>query len=115
MRIVSYTLIAVGLLLFAKAGYDEYRGVTHSPRGRYTSYTHYTITKQAQPEQFHNAMTYHWAYAGILAIAGVIALLIDKGQERADPMSPDFAGNKELDEWGKLLDEEVERRKGPKP
>ncbi len=90
MRIFSYTLIALGVLLFASAGYDEFQGSTRSPSGgRYTGYSHYTITRQADPEAFHDAMNYHWFYAGLLVVAGVIAYAIDQGQEKSDPMSPD--------------------------
>jgi hypothetical protein len=115
MRVVSYILIAVGLLLFASAGYDQYRGVTRSPSaGRYTGYSHSTITRQSKPEEFHNAMTWHWFYACMLVIVGVIAYQIVRGQEKADPLSPEFAGNKELDDWSKAMDAE-EKRKHPKP
>ena len=42
--------------------------------------------------------------------AGVILLLILRGEDRVDPMSPDYAGNKDLDEWGEALKKEEERR-----
>jgi hypothetical protein len=51
----------------------------------------------------------------MLVIAGIIAYMIDRGQERADPLSPDFAGNKALDEWGDDMKKEEEQRKHPKP
>jgi len=113
MRILAYILIAVGILLFASAGYDEIRGSTRSPSGgKYTGYTHYTITRQADPEQFRNAMTYHWAYASILVAAGVIAYFIDRGQEKSDPMSPD--SDKDVDEELRKdeLDEQTEKERG---
>jgi hypothetical protein len=60
VRIVSYILIAVGILMLASAGYDEFRGSTRSPSGgRYTGYSHHTISKQDNPEEFHGAMAYH--------------------------------------------------------
>jgi hypothetical protein len=88
MRIVSYALVVVGILLLASAGYDEFRGSTRAPTGRY-SHAHYTITKKDRPEEFHNAMAYHWIYGSMILIAGFIAYAIDKGQDRADPMSAD--------------------------
>jgi hypothetical protein len=113
MRVISYILIAVGLLLFASAGYDEYRGSTRSPSGgRYTGYSHHTITKEAKPEEFHNAMTYHWFYASVLAIAGVIAYMIDKGQEKSDPLSPD--SDEQIDDELRK-DELVEKKQSQKP
>jgi hypothetical protein len=114
MRIVSYILAVVGILLLSSAGYDEFRGSTRAPTGRY-SHSHYTITKKDKPEEFHNAMKYHWFYASVLLIAGFIAYMIDKGQERADPLSPDYAGNKALDDWSDAMKKEEELRKHPKP
>ena len=112
MRILSYILVAFGVLLFASAGYDEFRGSTRSPSGGgYTGYSHYTITKQTDPEQFHNAMTYHWFFAFLLVIAGVIAYLIDKGQEKADPMSSDSDENIDEELRKDELDEEVKKGK----
>jgi len=110
MRIFSYILIALGVLLFASAGYDEFRGSTRSPSGgRYTGYSHYTITKETKPEEFHNAMTYHWVYASLLVIAGVIAYMVDKGQEKVDPMSSDSDENIDEELRKDELDEEVKK------
>ena len=72
LRIISFILVVGGILLLASAGYDEFRGSTRAPTGRY-SHSHYTITKAVNPEEFHNAMTYHWFYASMLLMAGIIA------------------------------------------
>lgn len=109
MRIFSYILVAVGILMLATAGYGEYCGITRSPSG-----ARYTIIKQSDPELFRNAMTYHWFYASMVVVAGVIAYAIDRGQEKTDPLSPDFAGNKELDDWSDAMKQEEEQRKHPK-
>jgi hypothetical protein len=112
MRIVSYIIIVAGLLLLAIAGYDEFRGSTRAPSGgRYTGYSHYTITKQTKPEEFHNAMTYHWFYASMIVIAGVIAYVVDKGQDKVDPMSSD--ADEKIDEELRKdeLDEETKTEK----
>jgi hypothetical protein len=98
--------------MFASAGYDEYRGVTQIQVGRSLPEI---ITKTSSPEDFHNAMAYHWFYALMVLIAGIIAYTIDRGQEKADPFSPDFAGNKALDEWSDAMKKEEEQRKHPKP
>jgi hypothetical protein len=108
MRIVSYILIAAGLLLFANAGYDEYRGSTRAPTGKY-SHSHYTIKKEYKPEEFHNAMTYHWSYASMIVIAGLIAYMIDKGQEKSDPMSPDTDENIDDELRKDEMDEELKK------
>jgi hypothetical protein len=114
MRIFSYILVAVGILLLASAGYDEFRGSTRAPTGRY-SYSHYTITKNDNPEQFHNAMAYHWFYASMLLIAGFIAYMIDKGQDRVDPTSSDADENIDDELRKDEMDEEIKREKDKHP
>ena len=109
MRIFAYVLITVGVLLFASAGYDEIRGSTRSPSE--SEYADYTITRQTDPEPFRDAMAYHWFYASMLVAAGMIAYMIDRGQEKSDPMSPD--SDKEIDEELQKdeLDEEAKKEK----
>lgn len=112
MRIFSCLILLVSVLMFAKAGYDEHRGITRvrTGRGQYE-----VVTKARNSEQFHNAMTYHWSYAMIVLIAGIITYAIENGLEKSDPFSPDFAGNKDLDEWGDAMKKEEERRNHPNP
>jgi len=110
MRIFSYILVAVGILLLASAGYDEFRGSTRAPTGRY-SHSHYIIIKNDKPEEFHNAMVYHWFYASMLLIAGFILYVIDKGQDRVDPMSSDADENIDDELRKDELDEEVKKEK----
>jgi hypothetical protein len=118
MRILSYILIAAGILLLASAGYDEFRGVTHAPSrygGRYSivsrGWSHEILTKKGKPEDFHNAMVYHWFYASMLLCTGFILFMIDKGQDSVDPMSPD-SDEKIDDELRKDdLDEEMKKEK----
>ncbi len=90
MRIFSYLLLLVSVLMFVSAGYDEYRGITHIQAPRSLPEI---ITKTSNAEQFHNAMTYHWAYASVVLIAGIIVSMIDRGLEKADPMAPDADAN----------------------
>ena len=112
MRIFSYLLVLIGILMFASAGYDEYRGITsiQAPRSLPE-----VVTKASQPENFRGAMAYHWYYAFAVLIAGIIVYMIDRGMEKADPMSPDFAGNKALDDWGDAMKKQEEEGKHPKP
>jgi hypothetical protein len=114
MRLLSYILMAFGVFMLASAGYDEIRGSTREPSSKYNGYTHNIITRENNSETFHNAMKYHWFYASMLIIAGVIAYLVDKGQEKSDPFSSEYAGNKALDDWGDKMKEEEARRKRPK-
>jgi hypothetical protein len=97
--------------MFASAGYDEYRGITNIRAGRGPSEV---VTKRNNLEQFHNAMTYHWAYALVILIAGIITYAFEAGLEKSDPFSPDFSGNKALDDWSDDMKKEEERRKHPK-
>ena len=112
MRIIAYIFVAIGILLLASTGYDEFRGSTRAPTGRY-SHSHYTITKNDNPEQFHNAMAYHWFYASMLLIAGFIAYMIDKGQDRVDPMSSDADENIDDELRKDEMDKEIKKEKHP--
>ena len=105
MRIFSYLLVLISILMFASAGHDEYRGITTIQAGRRLPEV---VTKASQPESFRGAMAYHWYYAFAVLAAGIIAYMIDRGQEKADPMSPDFAGNKALDDWGDAMKKQEE-------
>jgi hypothetical protein len=112
MRIFSYLLLLASVLMFASAGYDEYRGVTRIQAPRSLPEV---ITKTSQPDVFRGAMAYHWYYAFAVLIAGIIVYMIDKGLEKSDPMSPEFAGNKALDDWSDAMKKQEEQGKHPKP
>jgi hypothetical protein len=106
MNILAYFLIVVGALCFAVVGYDEYRGVTESP-----SEMPGDIHKQSEPENFHNAIVCHSYYASAFLFLGILMLVVDKSMDKSDPESPDFAGNKALDDWAKTLKEVEEGQK----
>lgn len=112
MRIFSCLLVLISILMFASAGYDEYWGITTIRVGRSLPEV---VRKTSEPESFRGAMAYHWYYAFAVLVTGIIAYMIDRGQEKADPMSPDFAGNKALDDWSDAMKKEEERRKHLKP
>jgi hypothetical protein len=109
MRILSYILMAAAILLLANAGYDEFRGVTHAPSmgRRYSVSSREIIRKESDPGNFHNAMVYHWFYAMMLFLGAVIAFVIDRGQERVDPLSPD--ADEKIGE--ELREDELEMKK----
>ena len=89
--------MGLGILYLAGIGYDEYRGITpvpsRAPSNQYTGYPHYSISMQAKPEEFHNAIVVHLTRSFLLLLAGVIAFAIDRGQEKVDPMAPDADQN----------------------
>jgi hypothetical protein len=109
MRIISYILVVVGILLLASAGYDEFRGSTRTPTSKYNPISE-TVTKDSNPEVFRNAMTYHWFYAVMLLGAGGIAYWIDKGQDKVDPMSPDKDENIDNELRKDEMDEEMKNK-----
>ncbi len=37
-------------------------------------------------------------------------VIVDKRMDKSDPESPNFAGNKALDDWGKAMQAEEKRR-----
>jgi hypothetical protein len=113
MRIFSYILVVVGILLLGRAGYDEFRGSTRTPTSRYSPVSE-TVTKDSKPEVFRNAMTYHWFYAFMLLGAGGIAYWIDKGQDKVDPMSPDADENVDEELRKDEMDEETKKEEQQK-
>jgi len=115
MRIASYFLMAFGILLLASIGYDEYRGVTRAPSSRYTDYSHYSISKQAKPEEFHDAVVVHLTRSFLFVLAGVILFMIDRGQEKVDPMAPDADGNIDAELRKDELDGKAMKKEASKP
>ena len=109
MRIPAYILIASSILWMGFAIHGHIRGVTTEPT--YDYFPGDTVSRSSKPERFHNAIKIHWALSLLYGASGVILLVIVRGQNRADPTSSEFAGKKELEEWGKALDKEEERRR----
>jgi hypothetical protein len=115
MRIASYFLMAFGILLLASVGYDECRGVTHAPSSRYTGHSRYSISKQAKPDEFHNAIVVHLTRSFLLLLAGVIMFVIDRGQEKVDPMAPDADDNIDEELRKDELNERAMKKEASKP
>jgi hypothetical protein len=112
MRIFSCLILVFSVAMFASAGYDEYRGITSVQAGENSAPE--VVIKANAPEQFHNAMTYNWAYALLILIAGIFAYMVEGWLEMSDPLSSDFAGNKALDNWGDAMKKEEQRHRHPK-
>jgi hypothetical protein len=60
-------------------------------------------------------MTYHWAYASVVLIAGIIVCMIDRGLEKADPMAPDADGNIDDELQKDELDGQAMKKEASKP
>ena len=110
MNVLAYFLIVVGALQFASIGYDEYRGVTRAPANSRVGILPGGISKAREPENFHNAIVCHSYYASAFLFLGIMMVVVDRRMDKSDIESPDFAGNKALDDWGKAMDEEAKRR-----
>jgi len=94
MRISSFIVLALGIVLLGSNGYDESRGITSAPSHGYRRYSFLNsssqmLFKQDNAEQLRNAMTYHWAMAIIISLVGVVWLVVSERMERNDPMAPD--------------------------
>jgi hypothetical protein len=111
MNVLAYFLIIVGALQFASIEYDEYRGVTREPSNSRVGILPGGISKRSEPENFHNAIICHCYYATAFLFLGILMVVVDKSMDKSDPESPDFAGNHALDDWGKAMQAEEERRK----
>jgi hypothetical protein len=68
----------------------EIRGSTVEPGGKIPEHI---ITRENQPDDFHNAMVTYWAKSMWFSIAGFVLLLVDRTLERSNPLSPDFGNN----------------------
>ena len=87
MRISSFIVLALGIVMLASDGYDELRGITSAPHYRGSGGE--LVFKQDHPEEFRNAMTTHWSMAMIISIVGLIWMATSLRSERSDPMAPD--------------------------
>lgn len=111
MKILAYLLIVLGSIQLAIIGYDELRGVTSSPGDGSPTVLPGDIHKQSDPEGFHNAIVCHSYYALAPLFLGILMVVVEKRMDKSDPESPDFAGNKALDDWSRAMDAEEKRRR----
>ena len=94
MRVLSYILIAVGICLLARAGYDEFRGVTHMPVVFFRSSSTFTysgpfnrwylyhipVHREQNPKRFAEFMLTHWIYAILIEGIGCVLYFRTKKQ-----------------------------------
>jgi hypothetical protein len=93
MRALSYILAIVGLWTLASAGYQQYHGITTEPvmmGNGSLMFASGEIARKSNPDGFHNAMTIHWVYGCLIVSSALILHLIIRGQDRTDPLSPNF-------------------------
>jgi hypothetical protein len=69
------------------------------------------VQKRSEPENFNNAIVCHSYYASAFLFLGILMLVVDKSMDKNDPESPDFAGNKALDDWANTMKEMEERQR----
>jgi hypothetical protein len=86
MRVLSYILIVAGICLLAGAGYQEFHGITNRPvrfmpfskrdvwdHRRYNAYQFaIPVLKKNNPALFREFMNYHWVYASMVLVGGVL-------------------------------------------
>jgi ribonucleotide reductase beta subunit family protein with ferritin-like domain len=115
VRILSYIVMVIGILMLVRFGYDEFRGITSAPSmtvmRRYSYYPHDILNKKDKPEEFRNAMKYHWIMSSMIVIAGFILFAIDRKQEALDPMSADSDENIDDELRHDELDEQMRKEK----
>ena len=113
MRLLAFALLVWSVFMFVSNIRDEQSGVTivHMVGGRDPAPE--VVNRVDDPEKFRHAMVYQWMFASAPLLLSVVLFGLIRRQDRLDPMSPNFAGNKALDELGEELDRERQRRKGP--
>jgi hypothetical protein len=114
-RILAYLFLIWGGFAIFATYHDEQRGVTavYQPGTIYAAYTQNVVKRADDPEKFRDAMKYQWLRASVPLVLSMILFGIIRQQDRLDPMSPRFAGNKALDELSDELDREKRRRERP--
>jgi hypothetical protein len=88
---------------------SEQSGIAYVPQFRTASMPQ--VVKRAEnPEEFRHLLNAKWLETAIWAAGGLIIFGFARHQDRLDPMSPTFQGQKSLDDLGKWLDAENENR-----
>lgn len=112
MKPLAFLLILSGLVLLGLSAYDEHREIASAiPPGR--DAIRITIKKADDPKQFRNLMTYEWIRGFLTVGAGAILMSFCNRADKLDPFSPDFEGDKELDELKDEIDREERKQKRP--
>ena len=108
-RLLAYSLILFGIYFFAKAGYDENRGVASAYPPGGGSALGIPVKRDENPRDFRSLMTYKWIRAPLFLCAGLLLLGFCHRADRLDPFSPDFATNAKNDALDKTPTDEKEK------
>ncbi len=112
MRILAYCVVLSGLMLLANAAWDDHRGIATAATPSQTGMPN--VEKRSEhPQHFRNLMTYQWGRAGFVIIARAVLLGFVRRADQLDPFSPDFSGNSSLNDLGRTLDAEAQKRHRP--
>jgi len=85
MRILAYILLAIGILQLVGAGYNQIHGSIRV----LSWHAAYTVTRQANPKEFHDHTVLSWSYGILLLNAGIVVYCINKRLDQTDLSLPD--------------------------
>ena len=116
MRGFAYVLTLLGLFFLGDAAYDQYRGVASVREGGRSGLRRLkSVARADNPEEFRHLMTYQWVRGPLCLGAAFVFLAVLRRADRTDPLSPHYAGSKDLEDWSrKLAEEESQRDRPPK-
>jgi hypothetical protein len=110
-RVVAWLLLAIGVLKILVAWEAEQKGLVYTRGGRRSLPK--LVKRVDNPDEFRNLMTARCLEAMFWVAGGMTIRGFVRRQERLDPMSPSFQGQKALDDLGKWLDNENDKHHRP--
>ena len=111
LRVLAYGYLAFMAITICRHLYSERSGIASYRRSRMDRTI--VVKRSERPEEFRNLMNARWLQTSIWIAGGLIVNGFIRRQNRLDPMSPSFQGQRSLDDLGKWLDEENEKRHRP--
>jgi len=114
MKFFAYGLIALTLVLIKQAVEQQISGharlalFKQSPRQM-------TADRATDPEEFKNLMTYQWIRAVMPGSAGFFLLYLIRRNDRLNPLSPRFQGEKAIDDLSVELDDRAKLKRSHDP
>jgi len=87
--------------------HDQIRGaVVFSPRDEPAK----VFTRDRNPAEFYDIMTYNWFRACLPGIGGIVLVLVIRKREQMGPLPEHPLRQDQIDEMERILDEEIRRR-----